>query len=437
MDWIKDNKGAGAWAFTKQPNKWAYLNCKRWSDIPEAVTFSQAKGYKIDPELHDPCGHWHLPEELPPPPPPECPGITYTVFSAPVVPSLNDAFAAYDGWDQGYVCKYPLNALYSTAGRYVLADYGFKTKTKYPAETNGCRLIVPDPNEGFIYFFSAVSGMGTKRFWKLNYTNMSWVMDTFLTANWNFYEGFIYDDYIIVSLSMVFGSPSILKIKKSDLSIDSSITLPCAYPGNVTYLYEGGNIAFFTVDGNTSLVDLDAFVVLSDFTNSGNGENSVNHIGLGIVIAGTGTGHPFYVVDAICGLICWAGAGSPSEKLGLDSDNMIWGWDAYLRTLSAKSVDCCNEYGYCTQDKLIVLPYVGIPWITPPDNQYSIYCKAYDYIKKAGVYGAGYGWIETATFDLHNSVFTAHQICEPIEGESSRVSEEIPEPQIWTMDRTF
>jgi hypothetical protein len=64
-DWI-NFKNQGPWDFTKQPNKWAYLNNKRWSDIPEAVTFSQSKGYKIDPEQHDPCGHWHLPEIIPP-----------------------------------------------------------------------------------------------------------------------------------------------------------------------------------------------------------------------------------------------------------------------------------------------------------------------------------------------------------------------------------
>jgi hypothetical protein len=65
MDWI-NYKNQSPWDFQKQPNKWAYLNNKRWSDIPEAVTFSQDRGYKIDPEQHDPCGHWHIPEIIPP-----------------------------------------------------------------------------------------------------------------------------------------------------------------------------------------------------------------------------------------------------------------------------------------------------------------------------------------------------------------------------------
>jgi len=59
-------KNQGSWDFTKQPNKWAYLNCKRWSDIPEAVQFSLDRRYPIDPTYaHDPCGHWHIPDIIP------------------------------------------------------------------------------------------------------------------------------------------------------------------------------------------------------------------------------------------------------------------------------------------------------------------------------------------------------------------------------------
>ena len=56
----KDNKGAGPWQFAAQPNKWGYLNNKRWSGIDKADVISVAEGNPIDSlTKHVPCGHWH------------------------------------------------------------------------------------------------------------------------------------------------------------------------------------------------------------------------------------------------------------------------------------------------------------------------------------------------------------------------------------------
>jgi len=78
MDWIKDNKGAGAWAFTKQPNKWGYLNNPRWmttqsepvnydgreSEEPQIWDPSNVPFSKVGADEHNPCGHWHTPSGL-------------------------------------------------------------------------------------------------------------------------------------------------------------------------------------------------------------------------------------------------------------------------------------------------------------------------------------------------------------------------------------
>jgi len=76
MDWIKDNKGAGAWAFIKQPNKWGYLNNPRWmttqsepvnydgreSEEPQIWDDSNVPFSKVGADEHIPCGHWHTPQ---------------------------------------------------------------------------------------------------------------------------------------------------------------------------------------------------------------------------------------------------------------------------------------------------------------------------------------------------------------------------------------
>lgn len=72
-DWISDNKGAGAWDFQEQKNKWGYLNNPRWTDTPgPAVSYDgredeepQVWGMNLqrrdagDSKHHIPCGHWH------------------------------------------------------------------------------------------------------------------------------------------------------------------------------------------------------------------------------------------------------------------------------------------------------------------------------------------------------------------------------------------
>ena len=81
MTWIDDNKGqvpfsldkneswkadkdSGAWDFTKQPNKYGYVNCLRWTLTANAIGFSTHLGLPINPKTHTPCGHWHTPEDL-------------------------------------------------------------------------------------------------------------------------------------------------------------------------------------------------------------------------------------------------------------------------------------------------------------------------------------------------------------------------------------
>lgn len=72
-DWVTDNKGAGPWRFTPQPDKWGYLNNPRWTPTPQAPTdyssnlggepqiwTPNAGGYPDGgSDIHFPCGHWH------------------------------------------------------------------------------------------------------------------------------------------------------------------------------------------------------------------------------------------------------------------------------------------------------------------------------------------------------------------------------------------
>ena len=70
----KDNKGAGPWQFAAQPNKWGYLNNRRWSGIDKADAISVAEGNPIDSlTKHIPCGHWHKQVVITAPPVTEVP----------------------------------------------------------------------------------------------------------------------------------------------------------------------------------------------------------------------------------------------------------------------------------------------------------------------------------------------------------------------------
>ena len=56
----KDDKNLGPWTFHPQPDKWGYLNNKRWTNRRNAIAFSEDVGNPIDVEnQHIPCGHWH------------------------------------------------------------------------------------------------------------------------------------------------------------------------------------------------------------------------------------------------------------------------------------------------------------------------------------------------------------------------------------------
>lgn len=59
--WISDNKGQGPWDFVEQKNKYGYLNNLNWSKMPNAIEFCDELGnrYPLNPDTHDPCGHWH------------------------------------------------------------------------------------------------------------------------------------------------------------------------------------------------------------------------------------------------------------------------------------------------------------------------------------------------------------------------------------------
>lgn len=53
-------KDEGPWDFTEQPDKWGYLNNKRWSLQQDAQEFCEDIGLSLDPtHTHRPCGHWH------------------------------------------------------------------------------------------------------------------------------------------------------------------------------------------------------------------------------------------------------------------------------------------------------------------------------------------------------------------------------------------
>jgi hypothetical protein len=83
-DW-KSAKGLRPWKFTKQRNKWGYLNNPRWlavprkfvrggpddydgreSSEPQVYTPTGGKKFRSDSQpSHHQCGHWHTPEGLP------------------------------------------------------------------------------------------------------------------------------------------------------------------------------------------------------------------------------------------------------------------------------------------------------------------------------------------------------------------------------------
>jgi hypothetical protein len=142
-------KNQGSWDFTKQPNKWAYLNCKRWSDIPEAVQFSLDRRYPIDPTYaHDPCGHWHMPEIIP-----------GSSESFPVKRLLgwdsvyNDKWAF--GWDKdiGQLVKIDLTTL--NAIDKVAIDPGFGRQQFDNQSLNGFQYQIIDACDIYIYLIFA------------------------------------------------------------------------------------------------------------------------------------------------------------------------------------------------------------------------------------------------------------------------------------------
>lgn len=61
----KDDKDLGPWEFTEQPDKYGYLNNKRWSSQQDAQEFCEDIGLSLDPtHTHKPCGHWHKREPV-------------------------------------------------------------------------------------------------------------------------------------------------------------------------------------------------------------------------------------------------------------------------------------------------------------------------------------------------------------------------------------
>ena len=59
-NWIGDNRAQGLWEFSEQEDKWGYLNNKRWSSRAEAIAFCEKYDLSLDLlDQHSPCGHWH------------------------------------------------------------------------------------------------------------------------------------------------------------------------------------------------------------------------------------------------------------------------------------------------------------------------------------------------------------------------------------------
>ena len=346
----------------------------------------------------------------------DCPGISATVLSVPIVESQDDLFVAYDNYGTGYACKCTLSSFYDDYQRYVVADAGFHTSTVYPAETNRCEVIVPDYTGGYVYLLTEVKYTDTRRIFKLNYTDMTWVADAVLaTTKWKPYDGFLWDDYLIITTTNTAVSPqSILKVRKSDLTIVGTIVLSCATYGNTSYYYPGsGSVAWFTQVGSIAYVNLDTFTTVGEYTDSGRGEHSVASISSGIIADGTSVLHPFTIVSADCNTeICVAGASNPAILLTLVSSNMNWGWHVYYRDFSVRYAWCCDAFGACDETFSPLLTDVFIPWLVGAE-QYTLYCKTYNSSPASGIYGAAYGWIEVVTFSQSNPKFICHQVCEP------------------------
>jgi hypothetical protein len=93
MSW-KDDKNLGPWPFTKQPNKWGYLNNPCWQNPARAFVKGGPDDYDLNEanepqiwtppdksiiqsagsqKIHNQCGHWHTPVPVPYVPPPPLP----------------------------------------------------------------------------------------------------------------------------------------------------------------------------------------------------------------------------------------------------------------------------------------------------------------------------------------------------------------------------
>jgi hypothetical protein len=166
-DW-NNYKNQGPWDFTKQPNKWAYLNNKRWSDIPEAVEFSLDRRYPIDPTYaHDPCGHWHTPEIIP------GQGGSFPVGRLLGWDSIYSNSYAF-GWDEDYAQLVKIDLTTLNAIDYVSIDPGFGNDTGNYQAYLGFRYQCIDACDKYLYlFFTGDSHSTIWRIFKIEIATMS------------------------------------------------------------------------------------------------------------------------------------------------------------------------------------------------------------------------------------------------------------------------
>jgi hypothetical protein len=300
MDWIKDNKGAGAWAFTKQPDKWGYLNNPLWSTQADARAFCQTPQINIPLDKideHTPCGHWHLREEATPP--------TYEILRGLVAEIYDIGYV--DGDDYFYI---PNSFVKLGEGR----DIGlFKISTSWLEDTehNGSipcfeyyDFVCPPNEERVIYHGMCVidgtnnigyfgvhySNMEHFEVWKINLSDMTYIDKLEVSIYGHLGRGFIYEGYLYAATyytSITTGYHNIVKIDISTFTVVDSIPTTNYMLATCRSIYHTGNSAYIAVGGIITLLDLNTFTVITTTIPLSNDAAAIIPVG-GLLLFSTG-----------------------------------------------------------------------------------------------------------------------------------------------------
>lgn len=447
------------WDFTAQPNKWGYLNNRRWSDRSDAQAFCATPQINLEldkDDAHIPCGHWHIP------PPAATPPTYDTLFTSRIQVldlaldatstylyastgsfGTYPAWNAYNSWDAGYYWAQPYLARVSVENiingpdTYPYMDID-PTAYVHTAAMSGrwdsllgssqqLSMCVLDSDGTKAYVCTGVDGDGTIKLRAIDVATMTQLYEKNYTTSYGytiyqwFSKGITDGTYIYAVSPGVYG---VCKIRCSDLALIDMVPVSSSPEG----MYDAmkiGDVGYFS--GGSGLImsiDLPTFTLANEFHNLFDySYKTITNIGSRIVVdeqAGFG-----YINTFNLSLVpqTW---NKPYGVAGLITANgLAWGWGTgagYVDYYALDSNgDLANSYNY-------PMAYYDYAFSSPIFTHSP--SRVYDSTRNLAIFGYSTGFVKWVDMNNFRSGLVKLAWLEPMAPDSP-AEILLEEPQIW------